>query len=353
MSGIGPYAVLLLLLSFPSTESTLLAQEGFVGANTCGHCHPAHFAKQSRSNHAKALRPASELSSLDWVLEGTGVESNDPQAARYHFKKRGLEYVVEVALADNQLKIPVQWIFGANDQGLTFFSRFSEGRFLEHRLSYYKRKEGFDTTAGHPFGTSRTLEQAIGLVVSAEDAFKCLHCHSTYVKQTPSGPDFSSVIPGVTCERCHGPGADHVAAVRAGAADRRIRNPGKLPGDELMWMCGECHRNEPPIGKRFDEPIVTRFQPVGLQLSSCFQESNGGITCTSCHNPHENVRRSDDGFYNARCLRCHAEQSNTRCRVRPSEGCISCHMPKTNPLPHLTFSDHWIRIPRRTAAAAK
>jgi hypothetical protein len=352
MSRIVPWAVALLLLFFPFAGGSLLSQEGFVGAKICGDCHPAHFARQSRSNHAKALRPASELSSLDGILEGTGVESNDPSAARYHFQKSKLEYAVEVVLANHRLKIPVHWVFGANDQGLTFFSGLSEGRFLEHRLSYYKHKEGFDITAGHPFGTSRTLEQAIGLVVSAEDAFKCLHCHSTYLRRTPSGPDFSSVIPGVTCERCHGPGADHVAAIRAGATQRRILNPGKLPGDELVWMCGECHRNEPPLGKRFDEPIVTRFQPVGLQLSSCFQKTNGGITCTSCHNPHEDVRRGDDAFYNERCLRCHAEASSTRCRVRSSEGCVSCHMPKTNPLPHLTFSDHWIRIQRRAAASA-
>jgi hypothetical protein len=110
-------------------------------------------------------------------------------------------------------------------------------------------------------------------------------------------------------------------------------------------MCGECHRNEPePPETRPDQPIVTRFQPVGLQLSACFQKSNAAITCLTCHNPHQDVRRDDDAFYDSRCLSCHSGPSTRSCKINPKEGCIHCHMPKATPAPQLVFSDHWIRV---------
>ena len=326
---------------------TLPAQEGYVGAQACGSCHASHFEIQSQSHHARALHSASDAQWLEQVPTGIGSESADPNAARFEFRKSRSELQVTVTVGTDRLALPVRWIFGANDQGLTFFSRLDDGRFVEHRLTYYRRKNGFDITPGHHPRLSRTLEQAVGQFVSQEDAFRCLHCHSTYVKQGAAGPEFDSVVAGVTCEVCHGPGAAHLAAVRSGATNLRIRNPGKLSGNEQVRLCGECHRNEPePEGTPPDRPIVTRFQPVGLQLSACFQKSNAAITCLTCHNPHQDVRRSDDGFYDSRCLSCHRNPSGRSCKINPSAGCTHCHMPKVTPSPHLAFSDHWIRVHR-------
>jgi hypothetical protein len=325
------------------SRSILVAQEGYVGAKVCGTCHPEEYKRQSQSNHANALHPASTIAQLE-VPGGWGAESTDVNAAHFEFRKGPAEYTVTVALGKEEKEIPIHWVFGAADQGYTFFSRLSKGQFLEHRLSYYKRKGGFDITPGHGAHTSRSLEQAVGVPASPAAAFRCLRCHSPYVKQTPEVPDFSSVVPGVTCERCHGPGAGHVNAILSGASERRILNPGKLSGDELLLMCGGCHRTEPPPGTLFDDPIVTRFQPIGLQMSACFQKSNGAITCTTCHNPHENARSSADGFYTQRCVNCHNRPSIRRCAVQPASGCISCHMPKTTPLPYMSFTDHWIRV---------
>ena len=326
-----------------------LAQEGYVGAKVCGGCHATEFATQSQSNHSRSLHPVSDTQWLEQVPTGTGSESADPEAARFEFRKGGSKYQVVLTVGTDQLVVPIQWIFGANDQGVTFLSRLDDGRFVEHRLSYYKRKKGFDITPGHHPRLSRTLEQAKGNFVSPEEAFRCVHCHSTYVKQGSAGPEFESVVPGVTCEACHGPGANHLKAVKSGATDLSIRNPGKLSGKEQVRMCGECHRNNPePPETLPDAPIVTRFQPVGLQLSACFQKSNAAITCLTCHNPHQNVRREDDDFYNSRCLSCHTGRSTKTCKVSPAEGCIHCHMPKVIPVAHLAFSDHWIRVHKRT-----
>jgi Cytochrome c554 and c-prime len=327
----------------------LRAQEGYVGAQVCGSCHPQEYKTQSQSNHANTLHPASTIARLE-VPGGSAAESTEINAARFEFRKASDEYSVIVKLGDQQKQIPIDWIFGAADQGYTFFSRLAGGQFLEHRLSYYKRKGGFDITPGQRVHTPLSLQEAMGMRLSSNEAFRCLHCHSTYVKQTPDGPDFNSVVPGVTCERCHGPGAAHVNAIRAGAAERRILNPAKLSGDDLLLLCGECHRSEPPPGMLFDDPVLTRFQPVGLQLSACFQKSNAGITCTTCHSPHEDARRNAADFYDRRCIGCHNGTSRVKCKVQPAGECVSCHMAKTRPLPYMIFTDHWIRGPARVSA---
>jgi hypothetical protein len=320
-----------------------LAQEGYVGATICGSCHPTEYESQSQSNHANALHRGSSAAQLP-IPAGKPGESTDTSVAQFEFRKAPADFSVTVTLGSEQKQIPIDWIFGAGDQGYTFFSRLSPRQFLEHRVSYYKRYAGFDITPGQRASTSNSLGDAIGTTLSSTEALRCLRCHSTYVKQTPDGPDFSSLVPGVGCERCHGPGTAHVKAMRSGASNHRITNPGKLSGDDLLLMCGECHRTEPPPGMPFDDPVLTRFQPVGLQLSACFQKSNGGITCTTCHNPHENAHREDDGFYNRRCSNCHNGAEQVKCKAQPAGDCVSCHMPKTTPLPYMVFTDHWIRV---------
>jgi hypothetical protein len=272
--------------------SIAAAADVFVGAEACRGCHPVQFASQSKSHHANSLTSAKEIDRFTYLPSGmTSIGG-----AKYSFTKTSSGFAVEVAHADTRVKLPIDWIVGANDQGLTFLSRTSSDRFVEHRLSYYRRKGGYDITAGQSGAAAPTPDVAIGAPVSPREASKCLGCHATSLQSTAGGPDYASVVAGVSCERCHGAGAAHVAAMKAGSADRKIQNPGRGSGDDVLAFCGDCHRTEPPPGVALDEPIVTRFQPIGLQMSACFTSSNGALTCTTCHNPHENARRGDDGY---------------------------------------------------------
>jgi hypothetical protein len=322
------------------------APAGYAGVKVCAGCHPREYAAQSKSGHAGTLHSGADLAFVEHIPLSAARENVDPGAARYAYEKNGGLSVL-VSLGGQTERVQVDWILGANRQGLTFFSRLNGRLFLEHRLSYYRQAGALDITAGQSLHASASFEQALGLPVTAADAFRCINCHSTYVARAPvGGPDFSSIVAGVTCERCHGPGAAHVAAVQSGAAEKRIRNPGKLSGDGILQMCGECHRTEPPPGNAFDDPIVTRFQPVGLQMSACFQKSNAAIHCLTCHNPHKDSRRGEDAYYERRCLRCHQQPSGPICKINSTRGCVSCHMSKVSPLAHIQFTDHWIRIPR-------
>ena len=65
---------------------------------------------------------------------------------------------------------------------------------------------------------------------------KCLACHATAhnVPAAYRGPGFR-MGEGVTCEKCHGPGGEHVQAMKTGQAG----NKGELarPAEEFCWRC--------------------------------------------------------------------------------------------------------------------
>jgi hypothetical protein len=168
--------------------------------------------------------------------------------------------------------------------------------------------------------------------------------------------------PGVGCEACHGPGADHIAAVDA-KKPQKIFNPGKMPPDELSQdFCGSCHRSaEQVMSIRILRGIVSvRFQPYRMFTSKGHDPDDVRITCTACHDVHHDPV-TDEAYYDDRCFACHrsaeslksekvakAEIDNHRtakaCTVAAKQ-CVTCHMPKIEiPGSHFQFTDHRIRI---------
>jgi len=74
------------------------------------------------------------------------------------------------------------------------------------------------------------------------------------------------LIPGITCEACHGPGRDHIAAMEAKRLnDKQIFNPGKMEADELgQDFCGSCHHSAEQVltNKQLQGLIRVRFQRI-------------------------------------------------------------------------------------------
>jgi hypothetical protein len=86
-----------------------------------------------------------------------------------------------------------------------------------------------------------------------------------------------------------------------------------------------------------------------MTTSRCYTESEGGMSCLTCHDPH----RDDDqpaSFFEGKCLGCHAPTtggSQTSCRVNPAKDCLNCHMPKMPvAVLHTSLTDHYIRVHR-------
>jgi hypothetical protein len=193
----------------------------------------------------------------------------------------------------------------------------------------------------------------MGRVLSAGVAFSCFVCHSTNLvhKGEQALPEQSRF--NVGCERCHGPGRDHVAAARKrNGKPTGVWRYGGVSADTVMRLCGECHRQPGaiPADQLDTAPEVARFAGTALAASKCYQRSQGRLSCLSCHNPHQTVS-TDHAAYDRVCRSCHTGKAEKQkvCPVNQTSGCASCHMPARHmPDPQeVKFHSHYIKAYRK------
>jgi hypothetical protein len=253
----------------------------------------------------------------------------------------------------HKLSVPLNWAFGEGETGQTFVLE-REGTYYEARPSYFPVLKGMDSSPGHPHSIPASLEEALGRKLDADETHRCFGCHTT--ASTTTGefhPDH--LIPGVTCEACHGPGAKHVAAMKQGriqAGLAAILNPAKLRPIDSVDFCGACHRTWADVVEAGGEGVSTlRFHPYRLELSRCWgKKGDARLTCLACHDPHQPLVHVA-ASYDRACLRCHLASAGApanddhRGKACPqnTKNCATCHMPKLEvPDTHTRFTDHWI-----------
>jgi tetratricopeptide (TPR) repeat protein len=277
----------------------------------------------------------------------------------------------------------IDFVMGSGNHVRTYLHRTARGTLTELPLAWYAEKGG--TWALNPgFDTS---DPPVGRKIG----YDCMFCHNSYPR-IPTGhedagaePVFAAELPqGIDCQRCHGPGGNHLKTVRRpGAKLAEIRstvvNPSRLAHDRAMDVCLQCHlettvRMLPNAIRRYDrgpfsyrpgQPFSAfqlsfdhapgsgkegKFEIVSsvyrLRQSACFLKSQGRLGCTTCHNPHDvqHGQAGTDG-YNQACLNCHAP-ATIRVAAHPAAGnCVGCHMPKrrTEDVVHAVMTDHMIQ----------
>lgn len=254
-----------------------------------------------------------------------------------------------------------------------------QGYLYQMPVCWYPDKPGWDLCPGyedHNFFFMREADQA------------CLFCHNarvTLVERTTNR--YADPLPhGVDCERCHGPGAEHVAFWESRPEeipdrDATIVNPRRLEPDRRLEVCMQCHLGESvgtvrmeragrelsayrpggdlfevldPIA--FEEPLENLFglssQADRLLRSRCFTGSAGALDCLTCHDPHRSVYEIEEpaAHYRAACVQCHGGDGctmpeNARRRLSAQDDCAGCHMRRSEPADQrfTAFTDHWIR----------
>jgi hypothetical protein len=336
----------------------------YTGPQVCAECHPGEAAHQSRTGHAQTLWPAGRRE-LARRLDGTTVA--DPEFPEivwsYHYRDGELHLTrTEGERAEDCI---LEYAFGSGHHATTFVSVINPHppTIIEHRLTYYAKDGAMGITPGHEARPRPPEVTSHGGLPPPRAGRGCFACHATELSARAGWQiDQETMIPNVSCERCHGPGRAHVTAARRHAPEAELEVPfgtGRWKADALISLCGECHRH--PAGLALarldpDDPKLVRFQPVGITRSQCFVQSAGAFHCVSCHEPHARAS-ADRASYEPVCLSCHSGSGRAapgkrepaagkRCPVSPKNGCIECHMPRVDPGQHILFTDHWIRVRR-------
>lgn len=330
------------------TAEHLPPAAGFVGSRVCAGCHNSVGSSQLETRMAHSGTAAADSEFL---------RAHPDMAVRmgpylYRIQLQVDHAMYSVSQGAQTVSVPLLFAFGDGMSGQTFVFR-RDGAYYEARVSFYTSLNGLDLTMGHPPATPGSIEDALGRRMEPSEVRRCFSCHFT-------GPVINGqlrvqqMMPGVTCEYCHGPGERHVMAMRAGDFRQTfIFNPARLSPADSVKFCGSCHRtlqNVRAMGMR--GVLTVRFQPYRLVLSRCWNPDDARITCISCHDPHQKIRY-DVSYYDSKCLACHLLRPATKqtpshpgaaCPVGKSN-CVTCHMPQGElPGSHTLFTDHLIRI---------
>ena len=211
----------------------------------------------------------------------------------------------------------------------------------------------------------------------------CLFCHVDRVDLVPGTLNRyrEPLLAGqahISCERCHGPGALHVAERTAGkmpaGLDTSIVNPSDLTPSLRDAVCAQCHLHGEYISARrgrghfdyrpglplelFRDVFVKEdrgdeaFNFVGhleqLAGSKCSVASGGKMSCTTCHDPHADpTKKGREDYFRQGCLKCHADRGCSAPQAErqvKNDACAACHMPRRAALDisHTAVTDHRI-----------
>lgn len=313
----------------------------YVGSQACQRCHAPTYERWSKTRMANVVR--------------------DPKAHP------------DAVLPDFSNPDPLL-TFKLSDVAFVYGSRWKQRYFTKVGDDYFPQPAQWDVThrVWRPYFVQPNTDWWVPHYPA--DNMKrptgplCDGCHSVnYDVKTHSVIEWN-----VGCEKCHGPGSDHVRQPTA----RNIVNPAKLDFVRANDTCIQCHSQGQPL----KNPIEGRYYdwPVGFQQGGNLKEfwkleeytlgettfthfADGtahknrmqgndfveslmyrrGVTCFSCHDVH-GTSNPADLVKPARslCLTCHSSGSPNGPRAATIEQhthhaagsagseCIACHMPK-------------------------
>ncbi|HEX8115106.1 MAG TPA: cytochrome c3 family protein, partial [Kofleriaceae bacterium] len=383
----------------PSSPPVVVAGlVGFVGEAVCASCHPRQAAAWTGSHHQRAMQPASEATVLG---DFAGARFPHAGVSSTLFRRAGA-YVVRTDGPDGALHdYDVRYTFGVAPLQ-QYLVGFPGGRLQSPEIAWDSRpaadggQRWFHLYPGERIGPTDPLHWT---GVAENWNHMCADCHSTGVRKSWSAQTgaystrFAEV--SVSCEACHGPGAQHVAWA-SDPPDRRraIAHEGlSIALDEragVFWprdpsthkparsrprstereieMCARCHARRglvhedvvhgQPAGDDYRVALLDDdlYYPDGQIKGEVYEYGSfvqsrmfaAGVTCSDCHDPHRGGLRAPG---NGLCLSCHEPAYATpkhhfhRAGSAGSQ-CVDCHMPPTMYMVIDRRRDHSLRVPR-------
>ena len=340
-------------------QPAILASAHYTGSQSCEKCHQEIYARWKKTPMANVVRdPREHPEALAANPATNNVAKFTPgQVAFVYGSLWKQRYFTKVA--DDYFPLPVQWDFSTRAW-----------------MPYHVPEKGGDWwTAYYP---TDNMQRPTGPT--------CDGCHSVgYNIHTKQVAEWN-----VGCERCHGPGSEHVAH----PSRSNILNPGQMDPISSSDICIQCHSQGQPLsipieGKYYDWPVgynaglkladywkledCTLGQTTFYYFPDCTAHKNRmqgndfaqsvmyrhGISCATCHDVHgtanyAQLRKPADQI----CLDCHGPASANGPRTATIEDhthhklenegsrCVACHMPaiETEGVPATFVHAHTFRF---------
>lgn len=356
------------------TSAELKGGEGatYLGDKACQGCHAKEHADWSRSDHRKAMQPASDSTVLGDF--NNAVYTADGVTSRF-YKEGGKFFIETTELNGVKTAYEVLYTFGFKPLQ-QYLVAFPGGRMQVTRASWdVDKRKWFHQYRGEKLHPTDWLHWTRG---GQNWNTMCASCHSTnltkgYDAQADTFHTTYSVM-HVSCESCHGPGSRHVEYAGSAGYQKGDRTPGSflqsLKNDTLAAFntCMPCHARktgldpDPVVSRELMDHFIpeiprTEFFHADGQVDdedfiyTSFVQSkmyHRAVTCKSCHNPHSGKLIAQG---NNMCLSCHqpsyAEKQHTGHDLSLTQvTCISCHMPGKFYMGNDYRHDHSFRVPR-------
>ena len=399
---------------FPAPRVSVVATPAneFVGTQVCAGCHQPEAESWRSSTHARA---GGTPLNVDVVapFNGTAIRFADAEVIP-RSSGGSFTFTVRQPGADDRVLNVDGVVGGGHMQGggtQGFLTRVPDGtlRFLPFDYSR-QGQTWFCNTIGKGNRGWVRITPAVAItdcsdwpptrVMGDEPRFSnCQSCHGSQVSvrlDTVARLYRTGIQSlGINCESCHGPGGAHV---------ERVNNPGAvargdiamaplatLAKDQSLGTCWQCHALKDQLRPGYSSGMnLADFYSIRLpQLGDAalhadgrtrtfaYQEGHlssecyrfGGMTCTSCHDPHTQSYRDVTGtalpgrFDDRQCTSCHASKADSatlhtkHAAGSPGSRCTACHMPYLQQpelgtaIPYAR-SDHTITVPRPLADSA-
>jgi len=331
----------------------------YTGSESCQKCHSEIYDRWKRTPMANVVRdPREHPDAIIPDLNTNNVAKfTKDQVAFVYGSKWKQRYFTRIG--NDYYPLPVQWDIGNKKW-----------------LKYHVADTGADWwTAFYP---SDNMQRPTSTT--------CDGCHSVgYDIHTKRVAEWN-----VGCERCHGPGSEHIAhPVRT-----NIQNPSQMDDVASNDTCIQCHSQGQPLnrqieGKAYDWPVgyqvglhlhdYWKLEDFTLGQTSFTHFADGtahknrmqgndfvqsvmyrhGVTCASCHDVHgtENYAQLRKPAQQL-CLDCHGPTSANGPHTASLEEhthhkdgsagsqCVACHMPKiaTQGVPGTFVSSHTFKF---------
>jgi nitrate/TMAO reductase-like tetraheme cytochrome c subunit len=324
----------------------------YTGSASCAKCHKQIYDSFALTGHNLTSLPAEEKSIKGSFEKG----KNEFHYNHYVYVSMGKKdsgfYETEFVNGSPALSRRFDITIGSGIRGQTYLS-WQNNFLTQLPVSYLTSVNDWTNSPGD-------LDQVI---FDRPVNSTCLQCHTTYASDIPGGLknmpeefDHQKILYGIGCERCHGPGAEHVKYQTenpTATVAKYILNPVGFTRQQSLDMCTQCHGGRMqnikpsfsfiPGDKLHDYFIVNKLLNKGgidvhgnqmglLAESKCFVSSSA-MTCLTCHSPHDD-NRGNLALFSERCMTCHNKEHGTFCKINPdkvsniSSNCIDCHMPK-------------------------